>query len=1518
MRLQRLLLITLSSAALWTGSSSVQGQSLFVDTTFTVQPLCPGDTTGQIGVSVTFNPANSGLYVPDQYPYRVQLIGPVVITQNIISGNTTVFNNVPAGSYFISASNSRAFPNNSVGGFGPVFIRDPDSVRSNSVITDVTCNGADDGSIEVFPSGGTTSGSGYTVTVNPGGLVQNANPSTLFSGLAPGTYTVEVDDDNSCPYDTTVTIVEPPVLMITGTPTDVTCVDSTNGEISYTITGGTPGYTFSFDNAGGPFTINPGNGSITGLAPGTYTLFAEDTNSCPANVPVVIGEPEPLAANPIITEPTCFGDADGVIVLNPTGGDGTYTADITPGGTTISTPPYSFGGLTAGSYDFHIEDGNMCPFDTTITMTEPDTLTLSGIVVDVTCFGFTDGSINVTVSGGTPFPAAAPNDYQYNFNGSGYIGATPSFTGLSAGVYTLQVRDVLGCTKDTSFVVDEPEPIFLNPEITNVSCNGENTGEIIINPTGGTGDYSVVFDGGAPQLVSSPSSLTFSSLPIGSYLINITDIPNGCTKDTTITIIENPPFDFGAVPTNPVCNGDLTGQISINPSGGAGTIDVYFDGAPIGSVPPGPIPTQTGLGAGTYEIVLEDDSLCRDTLLVTLTEPDSMTLNATVDTACFGVNNGGITLMVTGGTPGYNYAWTPASGGLPIITNQAPGSYDVTVTDFLGCTKDTTIVIPEYPEIFAGGFTDSLTCPGDMSGVIYLNPSGGSGTGFSFLIDLGAGPVAMTNPQGGLAGGNYDVTITDSRGCTKDTTYEVFEPQPFALNENITNVDCGGDATGEIGVAPTGGSGFIDVYFDGGFWGTFPPAIPDSTGLMAGTYQIVLEDDSLCRDTFDLTIIENPALTLTPTPTPPTCHDISDGSILVTISGGTLPYFAFIDGSGMQIAGTDTTFTGLNGDVTYQLVAQDINGCADTVDFFLDGPDTIRFNPIIDTACFASTDGGIDLNPTGGNGGFTYAWSPDGETTEDITGKAGNASYDVTITDALGCDEDTTIYIPEFPQIFPNESLLNSECYYVDTANVIVTPSGGSGGPYTVELLGSGIYAGPNPATPSPSHTFDPLEADGVFQLVTTDSYGCMDTTDVSTVSPGPAVPDLTICNVECDMDMTGSITVNGITGGTPNYLVSLDGGLQTAAPPYPVSYSGLGMGSYTIEIEDAVACTTDVSVAIEMEVEEAVIIPDTVTCPWSTDGELNFVTLTVNERDPANCPPTGRNFTYYYAVDDSTGISDPTISPVTWSVVNTAGVTTWVPQLAPGYHELYLVKWDDDNSRACSTWVDNSTYFDPLIEFGPYVEFPTFSAANPTNATTEWGYFQNIEEDFAPLDSFAAPYFVIFAPDTVTAQTSSTPANRDDANGIIWLYNLQYGVNWPGPGYTFSVDDTTQSNFVPFVLGNPLLNQVYDLSRGCYDFFVRDINQCLYGPFPVCVDGELFIPNIFTPNGDGINDFWEVTGLPDNSKLRVFNRWGNLVYENTNYQNNWSGSDISDGIYYYQLTMTDGREFKGWVEVVR
>jgi gliding motility-associated-like protein len=773
----------------------------------------------------------------------------------------------------------------------PFVINQPDPVSGSvTARTDIVCYGETNGSATITGSGGVAP---FQYRLN-GGALQSTG---IFSGLSAGSYIVTIQDSHGCTGTVQFTITQPAVpLDGSVSVTSVTCFGQSTGRIDLTVTSGVPPYSYLWNN--GATTED-----ITDIAGGSYSVEITDSNGCKVTIPAVVTQPaSALVGTAAVTNVLCFGGTTGGINLTVTGGTAPYFFMWDNGAVTediLNVP--------AGSYSVVITDANSCTASVSATVAGPSSAVGGSVAsqTNVSCYGGNDGSVSIIGSGGV-----SPYDYRL---GSGTYQASGTFGSMTAGSFSLTVRDANLCTFILPVVITHPSSALSGSiVVVNVGCFGDNSGSCNLTVTGGTSPYSFLWNNGAV-------TEDISNIISGNYSVTVTDA-NGC--NIVINALVNQPVAAlnGNISSqsNVTVYGGSDGSVTISGAGGTSPFEYSINGGDFQSSG-----LFGSLSAGTYTITVRDAASCTQDLSVTITQPwIPLTANilTQINAPCHDGSGGSVIVEGWGGILPYLYSFEggefQASG---TFVSLKAGTYTITVRDVALDLYILTVIITEPEALIVSVSGEDIHCFGGNTGIVTALVTGGTGP---YTYSWNSVPVQTNSIATDLTAGTYTVIVTDAGGCTASNNVTISQPATdMSISITQVNIICSGGATGSATATAEGG---LAPYTYS--WNTVPGQTKETaTDLSAGTYIITVTDSYGCIKTGSVTITEAQPITIQSTVTPTSCPDSKDGSIILTIAGGTGPYnVLWSDG-----------FTGQNrsGLVpgTYTAVITDQNNCGETI-----------------------------------------------------------------------------------------------------------------------------------------------------------------------------------------------------------------------------------------------------------------------------------------------------------------------------------------------------------------------------------------------------------------------------------------------------------------------------------------------------------------------------------------------------------------------------------------------------------
>ncbi|MFM7401182.1 MAG: gliding motility-associated C-terminal domain-containing protein [Bacteroidota bacterium] len=653
---------------------------------------------------------------------------------------------------------------------------------------------------------------------------------------------VNLSLDNCRVESQVMTLKKRPALQPLLQSVNVDCFAAGNGSANLESVTGLPPFSVLWSNA-------DTSGQINNLTPGLYTVTLTDSKGCTGVSSVEITEPPALDVPCSVADVSCFGLNNGSALVFADGGTPPYSYLWSSGSDTSALDS-----LTAGVYDLTLTDANGCTQVQSLTVSQPDLLIAQPDSSSVTCFGFSNGTVQTTALGGTP-----PYSYLWNTGSD-----TSVVNNLIAGIYDVTVTDANGCSLVQSVSVSQPDLLTAVSGATNVSCFGQSNGTAQITAAGGVSPWSYLWNNGE-------ITPFIETLPAGQYAVTLTDA-NGCQLVQSVTVAQ-PDLLAGSTTVNPVtCFGLGNGSAQVNATGG--TLPYLFAWSNGGNSQ-----AIQNLIADVYTVTLTDANGCSLIQTATVNQPNLLTaVTSSTDVTCFGFANGIAQIGMAGGTGPYNYQWSNGNS-TPASQTLTAGSYTITATDANNCSLTRSFVISQPAQLLVSGTASAATCFGYNNGSVQINTAGGV-LPYSFNWNNGSNSTILLN----IGAGTYTVTITDNQNCTASQSYSVQQPPQLLLQQSSAlHVSCYGSSDGALSATAAGGTPPYSIGWNTGVQSTGLDNLP------AGTYTATATDANACTATISINLEQPPLFVLTLTSSDPVCTT-ADGSVTAAVTGGVPPY----------------------------------------------------------------------------------------------------------------------------------------------------------------------------------------------------------------------------------------------------------------------------------------------------------------------------------------------------------------------------------------------------------------------------------------------------------------------------------------------------------------------------------------------------------------------------------------------------------------------------------------------------
>lgn len=916
----------------------------------------------------------------------------------------------------------------------------------------ISCPGANDGQIQITPSGGIGP---YQISWNGGAF----KASTTISGLGPSTGNrVDVMDALGCLYTiNNINITEPPALTFNApvlstlpeAPNNISCFGGT-GSIQISASGGAGTKSYQLLDAFG--TPVPGNDTpdsfnpdpvFDGIPAGIYTVRVKDQNGCIATTSssIELIQPTDLSlAIGTITPPSCLGGADGKVQLVPSGGipksGDVYKVTIV--GFEVQPSKNKTGAsveltdFESGTYTVRVE-GKYCSKDFTASLVIPDNplaVNFDFVFEEPTCNGLADGSISITGKNGFPFNA---DEYKFSFDSEPFTSTVSNSivynTNISAGVYSIGIKDSKNCLQYNNVIVTEPSLIANTFSITENICRGENGGEILATISGATAPYTVEWrDASNTNLLKSEtvaSASVLSALAEGDYKLAIKD-DQGCTNHETdwytlTAAITDPDFLLlgHSFFDNVSCNGAGDGEVTLLAAGGWSGYTYSKNGGPyVGSA------NFQNLVPGDYEFTVRDSRGCETSYARTVTEPATFTseLGRLENVKCFGGTTGLVDMNLAGGTTPYELSFNGGTDFTPghVISVLPQGNHTILARDAHGCTASVPVTITEPPLLEIDLTRVVHTLCGYAHGEGTVEARGGT-LPFAYDWKTSGGISVRSQPDvKSLYPDAYTVTVTDGNLCTADVLVLVNNTDgPTITNTVVADAVCSYSNEGAIDLTASGGQLPYQYHWSNG------QSSEDVSGLTKGNYLVEVRDGNDCRvykeikvgapDKLDAQILSS---------IEPSCFDFTDGQLEVAARGGNGGYtYQWGDGS------TSSQLQNLSAG-NYSVTITDVKGCVYEETFVLQNPERFKLDLGPDrTICVGQVfeaDGGTAV---------AYQWTSDknfSASSRTVT-LTEPAVYHLKVADSKGCIAEDEFVLDTSLDLLQADFVMATQGYAKDT-----------------------------------------------------------------------------------------------------------------------------------------------------------------------------------------------------------------------------------------------------------------------------------------------------------------------------------------------------------------------------------------------------------------------------------------------------------------------------------------------------
>ncbi|MEM6317342.1 MAG: PKD domain-containing protein [Bacteroidota bacterium] len=795
-----------------------------------------------------------------------------------------------------------------------------------------------------------------------------------------------------------------------------------------------------------------------------------------------------------------------------------------------------------------------CSYVDSIVIADRPPLEYSIETVNALCVGVNNGRTDITDTVGL--------SYRWSTGDS-----TNVISNLAAGNYSVTISDTLGCTAVELINIGVDTAATLQVSAVDATCFGISNGAASANDTLNLTGYSYLWSNG-------DTTSSISGLAPNTYFVLATNA-EGCAIADSVNVLAEREVALDINLTDATCAGVSDGAISIND-----TLDVT--GFRFGWSTGDTVSSVNNLAAGDYTVVVVDTSGCLTGAVITVGNTRSLDISTVAtDAACEVAGNGTVAIQDSIDITNLSIRWS-SGDSTAMVTDLAPGTFTVMVTDTANCTAMDTAIVGITETLLVTATANDATCNGVNDGSITLNDT----TGVEGLaISWSNGDSTQTIQ--GLMAGTYTYTVTDSLGCSVQDSVSIDAGAGPTVALTATDVSCGGLSDGSI-IIDNPDSTLIYTWNTG-----------DTTTMLSeigtGTYEVTATDSMGCFTVASAETIATSSVNFALTKTNVTCEGAANGTITLTADS----------------SASDLTIRWNTGDSTamltnlavgeYTATVSDTLGCSTMASIEIIADSSLQISLTgNDIDCVGDADGRVTASVIGfnGNDGLTFVWN-----TGDSTATISNlmpGDYQVTVTDTTGCFGTAGVTLAAADSINITLVVANPTCEDTTGTGAILAGATGGSGSFTFDWSNG-----------DSTNSINQLLA-GTYILTVTDSLGCTQTDSATLVNP----PSLTISattdqDATCDGTEDGSASVIA-TGGTAPFTISWSNNATTS------TINNLNPGTYTVQVSDDAGCeemdtivvgqTTNINVMVtELQSASGENATDAIATAVATGGQAPY-----------------------------------------------------------------------------------------------------------------------------------------------------------------------------------------------------------------------------------------------------------------------------------------------------------------------